>query len=181
MATQLGIISTLSEKVWSAPNGDSVILHSFQLENTNRWFRTGRKAIGYDQGACIKFMCDAKGNVDFATVETATGSAPAPAPAQAASTGSYTSPRDTYWEDKAKRDVVIQRDIAYQAARNASIAVLGQLLTAGAVPQTKAKKMDIVLDLVDEITERYVDALPSNSDNIVTKSKEYTDDDGYDE
>jgi hypothetical protein len=44
-----------------------------------------------------------------------------------------------------------------QASRNSAIAVLGVLLTNGAValPSAKAKQYDAVMDLLAEITERF--------------------------
>lgn len=65
--------------------------------------------------------------------------------------------KDNYWEEKAKRDVVVQRQIQHQASRNAAIALVTGALTNGAVslPTKKGDQLDAIIALVDEITERY--------------------------
>ena len=75
--------------------------------------------------------------------------------------GSYSKPKsggkDNYWDEKAKRDVVVQRQIQHQASRNAAITVIGTALANDAVslPAKKGDKLDAILALVDEVTDRY--------------------------
>lgn len=77
--------------------------------------------------------------------------------ARPATGGGAGAGKDTYWADKEKRDIITQKAIQLQASRNSAIAVLGVLLTNGAValPSAKAKQYDAVMDLLAEITERF--------------------------
>ena len=75
-------------------------LCSFQLVNSNRYFRTGTTDLPYNEGDSIKFFVDGKGNVDLKNIkkvdEQDVQRAPAPAPAtagQPTSSGSVTSVR----------------------------------------------------------------------------------------
>ena len=65
--------------------------------------------------------------------------------------------REQYWEDKAVKDIQIQRTIQFQASRNAAINTLGVLLEHKlvSVPQAKAKQYDAVMALLDVITQAY--------------------------
>jgi len=65
--------------------------------------------------------------------------------------------KDNYWEEKAKRDLVVQRQIQHQASRNAAIAVVGTALANDALslPAKKGDKLDAILAVVDEVTDRY--------------------------
>jgi hypothetical protein len=163
---QIGTIAVLDSKEWN-----DVMLYSFQLEGTGRWFRTGRKAIGYQEGQSIKFMCNHKGVVDDASVEMVTPEQVAEAPKvepRSASNGSFPrgGARDQYWVDKAEKDVTVGKDIAYQASRNAAIAITRVLYEAEAINYGKSKtagaKQDSILSLVDELTERFLGEIPSN-------------------
>lgn len=73
--------------------------------------------------------------------------------AQASGGGS----RDDYWEKKAERDVVVQKAIQFQASRNAAIEVVKASLAANAVslPSRKGEQFDAILELVDQVTQRY--------------------------
>jgi hypothetical protein len=65
--------------------------------------------------------------------------------------------RDQYWEDKAKRDVVVQRQIQFQASRNAAIAAVDIALKNDCLPlpQKKGDRLDAVLAVIAEVTERF--------------------------
>jgi hypothetical protein len=65
--------------------------------------------------------------------------------------------REAYWDEKAKRDVVVQRQIQHQASRNAAISVVSAALANNALslPSKKGDQLDALLAVVDEITERY--------------------------
>jgi hypothetical protein len=74
-----------------------------------------------------------------------------------AGNGGVGAGKDQYWADKEKRDIITQKAIQLQASRNSAIAVLGVLLSNGAValPTAKAKQYDAVMDMLAEITERF--------------------------
>ena len=64
--------------------------------------------------------------------------------------------KDTYWEDKAARDIQVQAGIQWQASRNSAIALVDVLLKNGMVsglPTAKGKQADAIVALVDEYTE----------------------------
>ena len=117
-------------------------------------------------------MCDHKGVVDDATVQVVSEEdvQQAPAPSRSQSGGKpYNSggqAKSQYWDNKEVRDIATGKDIAYQASRNAAIAMVSVLQKEGAInygkSTTAGAKQDSILSLVDELTERYVDAIPSN-------------------
>jgi len=73
------------------------------------------------------------------------------------SSGGAGAGKDQYWADKEKRDVETQKAIQLQSSRNSAIALLGVLLSNGAValPTTKGKAYDAALGLLDELTEKF--------------------------
>ena len=77
--------------------------------------------------------------------------------------------RDDYWANKEKRDGFVQKEIRYQASRNAAIAFVTMLLNKDLVPlPAKKDKVEVVEQLVFHYTQQYyVETL-----NVSTKSGE---------
>jgi len=80
-----------------------------------------------------------------------------PAPQQAPAGAQGGQSKQSYWDEKEKRDLITQRAIQYQASRNAAIEVAKialeqDCLSLGA---KKADRIDILLAFVDEVTDRY--------------------------
>ena len=65
--------------------------------------------------------------------------------------------KDDYWKAKEQRDVVNQQVIQYQSSRNSAIAAVSCALQNDALslPQKKGERLDALLDIIDEVTERY--------------------------
>lgn len=71
--------------------------------------------------------------------------------------GGNNNAKDAYWKEKERKDEVKDKGIRYQAARNAAIAVVDVCLKNDclSLPAKKGDRLDAVLAVVDEITERF--------------------------
>jgi len=160
--TYKGVITEFFEREWKDRNsGQDIILRSFKINSENKFFRTGTTALKQGVGDAIQFVADAKGQVDLKTVQDiAVEDAP---PAKSGGGGKKSfggggGARDTYWEDKAKRDLEITEPrISYSAAqRNATSLVVAALqadiLSFGQA--AKGKKLDMLVDYVEQTTLR---------------------------
>ena len=161
--TYKGVITEFFEREWKDRNsGQDIILRSFKINSENKFFRTGTTALKQGVGDAIQFVADAKGQVDLKTVQAiAVEDAP---PAKSGGGGGKKSfgggggARDTYWEDKAKRDLeVTEPRISYSAAqRNATSLVVAALqadiLSFGQA--AKGKKLDMLVEFVEQTTLR---------------------------
>lgn len=123
----------------------------------------------YPVGTTISFARKAGGNpkywnVDMTTIKVAT-SAPTPAPqapaaapraqAPAASAGS----KDSYWADKeAYQKEVVEPRISYTASRGQAITLVCAALAhdALALGAAKGKRLDLLLGMVDQVTDRFL-------------------------
>jgi hypothetical protein len=168
--TKVGIIAEKSIKPWQGDKG-MINLYSFTLQGDRTYYRTGTTDIQFNSGDCIRFVTDGQ-KVDLTTIEAADASevaaqAPSPqAPAQAfgGKPKEDWNARSKYWDAKEIRDVeVIQPNIQQQSARNASISLVDILLREKALPDfttaKAAERMDIVLDAVDLLTDRFVERM----------------------
>lgn len=182
MYTNEGVVSQVSCKPWSDPKTGRVInLYSFQIEGSNRWFRTGENEPTFRQGEFITFTNDAKANVKLQSVTV--GNAPAsPAPSAPPSTparqSSGTAPtgnsRDDYWANKEAKDVA--KDERYQtvdiprmsfsATFQPAVDVVCAALANDALSfgtMKKGDKLDFILDCVDQVHDRFfVQAMASH-------------------
>jgi hypothetical protein len=159
-----GVVSDVYEKDWTdRDSGDEIILRSFQIEGEKLYFRTGTTNLKeVAVGNYISFTASQPGNnVDFKTIEVVEGEAPVRAPKPAAnrkSAGSQSSGgRDSYWADKAERDVTITEPrISYSAAQKNATAIVcvameQDLLSFGNA--AKGKRLDMLVDYVAQVTE----------------------------
>ena len=170
-----GVVTNVSAKEFEGRNG-WVTLHSFQLEGDRAYYRTGTRDMGLQNGEYITFTYEQKGrnnNVDFNSLQRgqapagnapATGASPqrAPAPARGASAGNS---RDQYWADKEKRD--LEKDERYQtvdvprmsfsAAQERAVHLVASALDNDALSlgQKKGDKLDLLLDYVDQVTNKF--------------------------
>jgi len=159
--THKGVVSKLFEKEWTdRDSGKEITLHSFQITNEKRYFRTGTKKPTFDEGNMISFVSDSKnGNVDLKSVkvlEEEVVQAPKPT-GSTASTGSAGG-RDEYWANKEKRDIeVTAPTIAYSAAQKNATALVAAALAADALSfgsTAKGKRLDMLVDFVELTTLR---------------------------
>lgn len=169
--TFTGIVTQVSEKPWTDRDTNAdIILRSFQIDSSKRWFRTGTKEHGLSVADPIRFTADTRNaNVDMSTLETLKESeverAPKAAAAPRASTGGKKTTenweaRGEYWANKEKRDIaVVEPRINYSASQRDAVSLISaalanDALSFGAV--AKGKKLDMLLDFVDQVTERFV-------------------------
>lgn len=156
--------------------------HNIQMDN-GQWYGYGFNKPTFGEGAEISFDVQWNGqygNVNIATLQIINQGQPQQqggyngqgrsngggnnrgantggrAPAQASGGMS----KDDYWKNREARDLVVQKQIQYQASRNAAIEVVKAGIDAGAValPAAKAKAFDALLALVEEITDQFNDA-----------------------
>lgn len=140
---------------------------SFQLENSNRWFRTNRTQPSFAVGDTISFVNNEKAVVKPSSIQAADPSAvpPARAPAKRNTTGGGQS-RDGYWADKEKRD--LEKDKRYQAvdvprmsfsaSQERAVTLVSAALANGALSfgnVAAGKKLDMLLGFVDQVTDRF--------------------------
>jgi hypothetical protein len=135
-----------------------ITLHSFQLEGDSRFFRAGTKTIPADDGDSIRFTAEEKNgnfNVDVGTISKVAGVAKVVAAVAASSTS-----KDTYWADKdAYSKKVVEPRINFSASQRDAVALVSaalefDCLSFGSV--AKGKKLDMLLDYVDQVTDRFV-------------------------
>ena len=162
----IGTVTEVSQTPWpDRDTGKEVILHSFQIEGTGTWFRTGETDPKLSVGDIVKF-CAVRQKVDLATLEPATASEAAKAPKSASGSGRATSgsttsrggtnmSRDGYWKERDRYDKEVRQPmIAYQSARKDAVQIVTAALAADilALGQKKADKLDLLLGYVDEVT-----------------------------
>lgn len=136
-----------------------ITLRSFQLEGDSRFFRAGTRVIPCDDGDSIRFTAEEKGgnfNVDVDTISKIESVAKVVASVAPASSSS----KDTYWADKdAHSKNVIEPRINFSASQRDAVALVTaalefDCLSFGSV--AKGKKLDMLLDYVDQVTDRFV-------------------------
>lgn len=172
-----GTVTKVDSKEFDGRNGP-VLLHSFQIDSSRRWFRLGRKKPTFQQGDTISFENDDKGNVDYDSIVT--GGAPAAPPRQggapraanrqgggrpAPASGGGGQTRDGYWAEKEARD--LQKDKRYQevdvprmsfsASQERAVALVSAALANDALSlgQKKGERLDLLLEYVDQVTDRF--------------------------
>jgi hypothetical protein len=136
-------------------------IHSVKIDDV--WYGAGFKRPAAQEGEYVEFewYTNDKG---YATIKgeitvinrPATAAQQAPARQAPGGVGGAVT-KDQYWENKEARDVNIQKGIQFQAARNAAINVADVLLKNDCLSlgQAKAKKTDILLAFIDELTVKY--------------------------
>lgn len=150
-----GVVKRITTK--TIPNGSQVF--NIQMDDGD-WYGFGFDKPAFSEGQQISFEVEFNGrykNVAKGSAQVI-GGAPAPAQQQQpAASGSMG--RDDFWANKEKRDIVVQRIIQYQAARNSAIELVKVAVEAEAIalPAKKADKMDALVAIVRELTDVYVD------------------------
>lgn len=145
MKTYEGILKNKSARPWN-----DVVLHSFQLEGQNVWFRTGQKELNLDEGTPIKFQAnETNKQVDLDSMEKLE-SAPTP---QTSATGSTSTTREDYWQNRERLDSV-------RTARADATRIVCAALAHDHLPHAsntpKGKRLDLLVGYVKELTEELV-------------------------
>jgi hypothetical protein len=170
-----GTVSKTFEKEWDGRDG-KVVLHSFQIQGDQRYFRTGTDKL-FKQGDTIQF--DVSGNNQVVNesvvkLEASVQTAPPAATGGGAQRnwsggGGYkakAAEKDAYWTDKAAHDLererrqqeIVEPRITWSSARTAAIDVVGLALQHDAIAfgnASKGAKLGMILDFVDEVSARF--------------------------
>lgn len=166
-----GVVRETFQREWRGRNGDTIMLHSFQLDGDNRYYRTGENNP-VSANDSISFEYDDKGNVALDTIETVANPGPASPPQRTqAATGTgfrkgggggfkaKMQAKDDYWERKERREIeVVEPRITWASAQSDAVdlvtaALQHDLLTFGNAP--KGAKLGLLLDYVDQVTARF--------------------------
>ena len=172
-----GQVRTISTKEWyDDKKGQNINLYSFQIQDNNKWFRTGTNRPPCNEGDNISFDVNEKGNVNVNSITKGAGN-PAPQGASNAqnqqgatrSQGASSSgqSRDGYWSakeanDKAKDERYQSQDIprmSFSAAQDRAVQLVSAALTHDCLAfgnMKKGDKLDYVLGCVDEVTDRFL-------------------------
>lgn len=162
-----GTVSQLSIKDWNGDKG-TIQLYSFRIDGNNLYFRTGENKPPFEKGDYVEFEADDRRNnvvMDSIKVKKVEGSnasgagtANSGGSVRSAKGSAYRSSRDSYWDDKAKRDIEITEPrISFANARTSAISVVNAALANDciALGSQKGKRLDILLDTIDEVTNKF--------------------------
>lgn len=182
MATLKGQVRGKSSMVFNGKWGD-VELWSFQVEGDNRYFRTGKTNPPVSDGDTISFEYETKQDKNNVDVDTITKIAAedvqqAPKPSgpkdqqqstsgnTGGSTGAgYYNPqrdfsnKDNYWARKEARDLEVGERINFSASQRDAVSLVSAALAHDCLSfgnAAKGKKLDMLLESVDKVTERFV-------------------------
>ncbi len=142
------------------------------------WYSTGVKKPP-EKGSYIEFEAapNDKGYLQASDIvilpsnEQAVSTGPRQA-AKAVAAASKTNNKDEYWEQKAERDVEVQKRIEIQSCRNSALQFISILLTAGAIPVPKAKadQEEFFVTLLDRYTKQFIEG--NKGVGVITKVEE---------
>jgi len=136
---------------------------AYNIKVDGNWYGFGFESPGFEEGTVVEFEVKANGkwkNVDNDTLKVL-GKSTAPAPkADNKSSGSTGGSREDYWSKKEERDVVVQRQICYQAARNSALTFLEVLLSAECLrlPAKVADRAEVMEGALKHYTEVFAEA-----------------------
>jgi hypothetical protein len=151
MQTYEGILKNKSERPWN-----DVVLHSFQLEGQNIWFRTGQKGLTLDEGTPIRFKANPTNKqVDLDSMEKLESlpSSTSSSTNTTSRTGSTSTTREDYWTNRERLDSV-------RTARADATRIVCAALAHDHLPHAsniaKGKRLDLLVGYVKEITEELI-------------------------
>lgn len=126
------------------------------------WYGCGKSRPSFSEGDWILFTFTRRGNfmnMDMNSVQKKESNVQhGPSVANVAkSAGGPAQSSKEYWENKEARDANVNASIVWQSSRSAAIAAAQAMVESEAVklPSAQAKKYDVFMSLIDEITERY--------------------------
>lgn len=157
--TVTGAVSMVSAKNWTSPQGEDIVLYSFQVAGDKRYFRTGTTKPAISEQDNIRFVFETQGNkVDLDSIEAVDSAAVQQAPKPPAAGGDS---REEYW---AKKDAhmlnVVEPRINFSASQRDAIALVTAALEQDCLSfgtTAKGKKLDMLLEFVDQVTDRFVE------------------------
>jgi hypothetical protein len=165
-----GTVSRVYEKPWAGKDGN-VVLHSFQIQGDNRYFRTGTNKI-VSNGEAISFDIEGNNNVLESSLSKLEREVQAAPPVQsngyrpnnayaakAKGPSENFEARQQYWTNKEARDIeVVEPRITWSSARTAAVEVIGLALQHDALAfgnASKGAKLGMILDYIDEVSARF--------------------------
>lgn len=137
-------------------------LYSFQLEGEDRWFRTGKEEVPFNEGQTISFQ-EKNSQVLMDSIvegEAATSSAPATEEKEPAAT-------QTHGKAASQSEPTVGQRMAWEAARrDATRIVVAALEVEGkglevlpwAKNTAKNKRLDLLVDYVNKIASQLLEA-----------------------
>lgn len=145
-----GTVKALGKRDW---NGKT--LYSIKVDD--EWYGTGTDNPKLDRGDLIEFNYTENGKYKNADVKTISVLRKGTEVFKASTKNVAFGGKDDYWKKREERDVITQQVIQLQSSRNSAIALADVLLKNGAVklPEAQAKKMDVVVALVKELTGNF--------------------------
>ena len=181
MQNYTGVVSEKSYKDFKdRETGEDIVLKSFRIEGSGKWFRTGTRELPVGEGQAIKFSANPQnGQVDLKTVEEIEASdvrvAPKPPSHKGSSGGNYKKKgggenweaRQVYWENKEKRDIeIVEPRITFSAAQRDAVSVVTAALAHDSLSfgnTAKGKRLDMLLDYIDQVAARFYEQRISGS------------------
>lgn len=151
-----GTIREISTKDWQDRDGQTIQLHSFQIDGDRRWFRTGTNPVPFGPGTRVTFDLNPKGNKAMAIAQAASEVANTAPPRS-----TYTpkpNARDAYFEEKQRRDIeVVEPRINFSASQRDAISLVTSALANDclALGTKKGDRLEILLEMVDEVALRF--------------------------
>lgn len=156
-----GTVQFINEKNFNGKN-----LYSFKLANDDTLYMCGALKPRVSKGDYIEFDVseNARGQklVDVPTISIKEAKVVAASGSKTTSIRENWDARAAYWEAKEKRDIeTVEPRISYAGARNSAIAAAGVVLESGSfkLPAKEADKYEAVLGLIDELTDRFYEAI----------------------
>lgn len=153
-----GNVNYISSKERKTRKGPANV-YAIKLESDDNWYNTGFKSPGVKEGDEVTFRAT-EGQygweVDASSIEILEKAKQA-----AAGNVQKAMSKDDYWKSREERDLVTQKVIQLQAARNAAIATCSAALAGGvlALPKTANKQLDAFVAAIDKLTGKYFNEL----------------------
>lgn len=177
--TMTGVVGRINAKPWfDQKQGTDIILYSFTLQGVDGWFRTGTNRPPVAEGSPVRFVVDTRnGQVVQGSIEQVEGSEVTHAPRTDGNSNRNSNrfptrsrgaapnnAKDTYWQDKDKyyKEVEVPR-ITLSACQSRAIEIVKMALANDAISlgNTKNKRLDNLLGVVDEVTNRLIKQINS--------------------
>jgi hypothetical protein len=168
-----GIVGKISQNQFQGK-----VLSSFALKGQDGWYSLGEHAPTFKEGDSIQFDVQQRGKYVYAKeIEPWTDGGATQAPSVAGTVGAgsagfnRSAPRrggysaggksdeeKSYWSNRDAKEIVTQRRIEIQAARNAAIATATVMFEKELVkvPTKQADKYDAFIQLVEQLTSEFI-------------------------
>ncbi len=157
MKTWTGQVTKTNTTPWN----DSITLHSFKIDQSERWFRLGKNEFTFKEGDWIRFN-ERNTTVDPTSVEVGVqAEASDYATPSMTKENSPPTPTAETVENESPRNVSnVSSRIQYQAARADAARIVAAALHADHLPHpantAKGKRLDLLMAYVKEVTHEFL-------------------------